>query len=102
MTAGTTTDPQSFRPRRRADVVRRGTSDETLLYDPHADAVHVLNQTALAVWDLCDGNHTAGDIEAELRRRFTVGAGNGVAENVHLVLDRFDREQLFEKADGER
>lgn len=93
---------ESARPRRRTDVVFRGTCNEALLYDPRADAVHVLNPTALAVWDLCDGTHTEQGIEAELRRGFAVDAGRNVGEDVREVLERFARERLLEPPDGER
>ncbi len=101
MTVKTSPDVDDSHPLRRTDVVRRETPDETLLYDPQADAVHVLNRTALAVWDLCDGEHAAGDIEAELRRCFKVDPEAGIAEDVRRVLERFNREQLLKTTAGE-
>lgn len=43
------------RPRRRPDLWLRTSGDETVLVDPGHDAVHVLNATAVALWELCDG-----------------------------------------------
>lgn len=43
------------RPRRRDDVWLRSARDETSIYDPATKAVHILNDTALAIWELCDG-----------------------------------------------
>jgi hypothetical protein len=51
----TTTTSLSSRPRRRTDLQLRVSGDETVLLDPSSDAVHVLNETALALWELCDG-----------------------------------------------
>jgi pyrroloquinoline quinone biosynthesis protein D len=45
----------SSRPRRRAGLQLRVSGDEAALLDPTSDAVHVLNDTALALWELCDG-----------------------------------------------
>jgi hypothetical protein len=66
------------------------------LYDPSADAVHVLNRTALAIWDLCDGKHTFEEIESAIRNSFSVGEGADVGEHIHGVLDRFRREGLID------
>jgi PqqD family protein of HPr-rel-A system len=58
------------RPHRRTDVVVRPTGDDALLYDPAGDSVHLLNATALAVWQLCDGRHTPEEIAHCLRGLF--------------------------------
>lgn len=42
-------------PARRPDVLVRRDPDRTLLVDPRSGATHLLNHTALAVWELCDG-----------------------------------------------
>lgn len=43
------------RPLRRSDVWLRQTKEENAIYDPGTEAVHMLNETALAIWQLCDG-----------------------------------------------
>jgi hypothetical protein len=43
---------------------------DILLYDPIADAVHVLNATADSVWEMCDGRHSPAEIVTELRKRY--------------------------------
>jgi hypothetical protein len=86
----------SWTPRRRGDVVSQPAGVETLLYDPAADAVHVLNATALAVWELCDGRHTAAQTEAELCAHFVGTGGRDVAGDVARVLARFRAESVLE------
>jgi coenzyme PQQ synthesis protein D (PqqD) len=44
-----------LRPARSPDVWIRKTRGETLAYHPGTGAAHLLNDTALAIWDLCDG-----------------------------------------------
>lgn len=43
-------------PVRRPEVWLRSAGDENALYDPDSASVHLLNETALAIWDLCDGD----------------------------------------------
>jgi PqqD family protein of HPr-rel-A system len=43
------------RPTRRPDVWLRTAEGENVVFDPATGAVHILNATALAIWELCDG-----------------------------------------------
>lgn len=36
--------------------------DELLLYAPDSKDAHVLNTSAMAIWQLCDGNRTVAEI----------------------------------------
>ena len=82
-------------PQRRQDVIRRSAGQQTLLYDPAADAIHVLNPTALLVWELCDGQHTPAQIEALLRARFAAARQEEIADDVQAVLALFRDEGLL-------
>lgn len=42
-------------PARVPNVWIRKTRGETLAYHPGTGGAHLLNDTALAIWDLCDG-----------------------------------------------
>lgn len=42
-------------PRRRGNVFREAGSDGTAIYEIDSDGLHVLNPSALAIWELCDG-----------------------------------------------
>jgi hypothetical protein len=84
------------RPKGRSDVVRQGAEGETLLYDPIADAVHVVNPTAATVWELCDGTHTGDELVTEVRRRFATTGSHDVTADVFQLLDLFEREGLLE------
>lgn len=53
------------RPARVPSVWIRKTRDETLAYHPGTGGAHLLNETALAIWDLCDGEtHPQEMVEA--------------------------------------
>jgi hypothetical protein len=53
-------------PRRKANVKEFVVTDEKLLYRPGDDLGLTLNQSARAIWDLCDGRRTVDDIVREL------------------------------------
>ena len=53
------------------DVVLREEEDEAaLLFDPDTGAVHILNSTAVAVWQLLDGKRDLSQIMADLHEEF--------------------------------
>lgn len=82
-------------PKRREDVVTRDTDDESLLYDPGAEKVHVLNATARFVWDQCDGFHTIEEIARKIRREFDVPEEHPVEEDVLQILLNFKKLDLL-------
>ena len=61
-----------WKPVGRSDVRSRQQGEELALADPDNSKVHFLNETAEFIWELCDGEHTLGDIEAEIRACFDV------------------------------
>jgi hypothetical protein len=69
-------------PRRIEGVLSKALGSETLLYWPDGKAIHVLNRTALTIWELCDGNHTAQDMEALIRAKF-----QGIDSHVDVMTD---------------
>lgn len=50
------------RPARAPLVWIRKTRGETLAYNPSTGGAHLLNETALAIWDLCDGETSAEEM----------------------------------------
>jgi hypothetical protein len=50
------------RPLRREGVWLRATSDENAVYDPVTKGLHLLNETARAIWELCDGETTPDEM----------------------------------------
>ncbi len=49
-------------PARKPGVWLRQAEDENVVYDPDSSAVHLLNVTATAIWVLCDGETTPGEM----------------------------------------
>ncbi len=54
------------KPRFREDIVMRQVDDDLILYDPVNDRVVLLNPSAVAVLELCDGSRSAGQIAEEI------------------------------------
>lgn len=50
------------RPLQNPDVWLRQTRDENAIYDPASGSVYLLNETALAIWNLCDGETTVEEM----------------------------------------
>lgn len=55
-------------------VVEEVVDDQLILYDSRADRVHILNLTAAAVFDLCDGRTPVEEIVKELKQALADGS----------------------------
>lgn len=49
-------------PRRRGEAWVRREGDETAVYNPDSGRLHLLNPSALAIWELCDGETTGAEM----------------------------------------
>lgn len=77
-------------PLRRNDVLLEMIgSDEAFLYNPAADAMHVLNFTALTVWNQCDGSHSIAEIGKHLRTTCQCDAAAEVDNDVREIVGTF-------------
>jgi|DewCreStandDraft_2_1066082.scaffolds.fasta_scaffold00296_2 PqqD family protein of HPr-rel-A system len=83
------------RPRRVADVTASDLDDELVLYNLRTDQVHVLNATAAAIWELCDGSLTADEIAAVLADACSVPLAR-VQPDVQNMLAEFHQAGLIE------
>jgi hypothetical protein len=80
----------SNKPVRRDDVVISQLGmDETMLYDPQSEDLHVLNPTALLTWEHCDGEHTPEDIAAVIEAQCAGTAGRDIVGDVRKTLEVF-------------
>lgn len=74
-----------FPQARRDGFVIQPLDGELLLYD--GEVTHLLNPTAAAVWQLCDGHHSVADLSRELV----------LAEpTVRYALQQLEQQQLLE------
>ena len=54
--------PEAGLPKRVGEVWVRRESDEAAIFDPATGALHRLNPSALAIWELCDGKTTIDEM----------------------------------------
>lgn len=54
--------PLDWIPHHSPDLVEERVEDQLVVYDPWRDRVHLLNTSAAAVLDLCDGKTTVAEI----------------------------------------
>jgi PqqD family protein of HPr-rel-A system len=83
------------RPVRRRDVWLRNTKDEIAVYNPGTGDVYLLNETALAIWDLCDGETRPEEMMTAICD-VTGLPSEVVAEDVERILLEFDTAELID------
>jgi hypothetical protein len=86
---------QTQRPVRRSDVTVVNMGTKLPLRLPNGAALHVLNQTAQANWDLCDGEHTEEQMAQELQARFRIAPGRDIEGDVQRSLHLFAEQRLL-------
>lgn len=78
------------RPARRPDVWLRQAEGENVVFDPKTGAVHILNATALAIWELCDGDTRVGEM-VEAICGLSGLPRDVVQEDVERILKEFEQ-----------
>ena len=85
--------PVGARPQRRPDLWLRQSGGENAVYNQASGAVHLLNETAWAIWGLCDGR-TSPDEMIDAICEISSLPRDVVAEDVRRVLEDFDQADL--------
>ncbi|MDP8970523.1 MAG: PqqD family protein [Actinomycetota bacterium] len=88
------TEPRGM-PLRRHGVRVDTSGSRPTLYDPVRDELHVLNDTALALWELCDGATTPQEMVDGICQLFTA-VREMVEEDVSRALVDFTKAELIE------
>lgn len=84
-----------YRPVARPDLEKSEMGDETLLYNCENDKVSMLNKTAAAVWELCDGKHTIEEITAAITESLDPPEGRDVKSDVEAAIERFREDGIL-------
>jgi hypothetical protein len=82
------------RPLRRPDVWLRRAGEENAAFDPDNGSVHIMNETALAIWELCDGK-TQPEEMVEAIVELCGLHPDIVTEDVSRILAVFDEANLI-------
>lgn len=86
------------RPQRYEGIQVQDLGDETMLYDTRSENVHILNSTARAIWNLCDGVRTVGDIQDALTGQYADTDPAQVVKDVQGTIDDFAKKKLVKMA----
>jgi hypothetical protein len=84
------------RPSRRKDVWLRQAAGENVVLDPATGAVHILNDTALAIWQLCDGETQISEM-VEAICGLSRLPRDVVEEDVAGILAEFDHAGIIDR-----
>jgi hypothetical protein len=82
-------------PRRARGVGEAASADEVILLDAHATPVLRLNQTARAIWELCDGATNLDEIVDACVSLFDVGEDQA-RRDVTTTLEQLERAGVLE------
>lgn len=85
-------------PARRDDLQESELDGEGLLYDPLSGHTHRLNETALMVWRLCDGQRSTHCLAEELVTNYEVDFERAL-DHVEQILVRLAEAKLLHIAD---
>jgi len=75
--------------------VCRSLGAKVVLYNPEVREVSVLNATAAAVWEMCDGATPLADAVTQLKDRFRIAEARDVAADVAAVLQTLSGKGLL-------
>jgi hypothetical protein len=76
-------------PLRNPEILLEEIGEEAFLYNPGDDALHVINPTALTVWNKCDGTHSVEDIGSSLRTDWKCPEDTDVDGDVREIVAGF-------------
>lgn len=83
------------RPRLRSDLIRRRVGADFAVYDPIADLTVLLNPSAAAILELCDGSRSAEAIAAAIADTYEVDRG-ALGAQVRTALAELEQHGLLE------
>ena len=83
------------RPKQRAEVRQARLDDELLLYYPPRAAALRLTASAAAIWDLCSGDRTLGELTAVLSARYPDAAVH-LRDEIEQVLETLATHDVIE------
>ncbi len=74
------------RPVRKPGVLARQLGDEWILYDSESGDLHVVNEVAGFVWELCDGSLSLEQMSDRVREAYNVPADADVLGDLQGII----------------
>jgi PqqD family protein of HPr-rel-A system len=88
-------EPATEGPKVRTDLVFRAVDEDLVVYDPLDDRTSLLNPSAAAILELCDGTRDARAIAGALRKELA-SAPESLERDVERLLADLGRRGFFE------
>ena len=85
----------SARPSLRADLIVRAVEDDFVVYDPVSDRTALLNVSAAAVLEFCDGRRSTEEVAVEVARFFSQDLEQ-VEKDVRATVKQFSSQGWFD------
>jgi Coenzyme PQQ synthesis protein D (PqqD) len=82
------------RPLARSDITVQVIGDEVMLYDSDNEKIHVLNHSAYAIWQLCNGENSLADMCEHLAVRYT-DSSLDLIDDIKTTIDEFIKKGLL-------
>ncbi len=86
---------RTARPKRRDSVLEGRVRDEMVLLSPGSKQAFSLNQSSRAIWELCDGNRTVGEISQTLQQRYA-RAEDDLSDDLTTALSKLKEVGMLE------
>lgn len=86
-------------PRRKGEAWVQREGDRTAVFNPETGVLHLLNPSALAIWELCDGDTTPGEM-AEAIAEITGLEEDTTVGDVESTLNSLEEAGLIHRTRG--
>lgn len=83
------------KPRKLENLFIKKVGEEFLVYNQKGESIHILNETAAFIFDLCTGDHTLKDIAGKLRNSFEVSGD--IESDVKETIENLESLKLLEE-----
>ena len=83
------------RPLARSDITVQVIGDEVMLYDSDNEKIHVLNHSAYAIWQLCNGENSLVDMCEKLIAKYEDSNLDLVDDDIQATIDGFIQKGLL-------
>ncbi|MCI0469408.1 MAG: PqqD family protein [Nitrospirae bacterium] len=88
-------DNAIWRPKVKDGVLFRAVDDEMVVFDPEGDEVHLLNLTAAAAFEMCDGTLSIDEIIANIKSA-AKKTDSLVESDIHKLFSELSEKKILE------
>lgn len=79
---------------RKGELIQSASAEGWTVYESETDALHVLNDSARAIWELCDGTTTPSEMALAISELTGLGLDEA-RRDVEETLDRLSNLKLI-------